>query len=332
MRCQHVLAIHQEFGLHSTSSILLEKPMFSKVHDVAKQLNQVIIGKDKQIQQALVCLLAGGHLLIEDLPGVGKTTLAHALAISLGLKFNRMQFTSDLLPTDVIGVSIFERDKSQFIFHPGPIFTQVLLADEINRATPKTQSALLEAMEEQQVSAEGQTQALPSPFFVIATQNPTHQVGTFVLPESQLDRFLMCLSLGYPDAAAERALLLGEDRRTLLKSMSAIMQAEDLLVIQKMIRNIHVSTALVDYIQRLAQATRDSGQFTEGMSPRAALALLQAARAWAAFEGRDHVLPEDVQAILIPVTAHRLRPIKSVQSKAGASHDLLTQLMLQIPV
>jgi MoxR-like ATPase len=306
--------------------------MFSKVHEVAKQLNQVIIGKERQIQQALVCILAGGHLLIEDVPGVGKTTLAHALAISLGLQFNRMQFTSDLLPTDVIGVSIFERDKSQFVFHAGPIFTQVLLADEINRATPKTQSALLEAMEEQQVSAEGQTRPLPSPFFVIATQNPTHQVGTFALPESQLDRFLMCLSLGYPDAAAERALLLGEDRRTLLKSMSALMQAGELLAAQTAVRNIHASAALVTYVQQLAQLTRESNVFADGMSPRASLALLQAARAWAAMEGRDHVLPEDVQEVLIPVIAHRLRPIKATHNKANASSDLLTGLMLKVAV
>lgn len=306
--------------------------MFSKVHEVAKQLNQVIIGKETQIQQALVCLLAGGHLLIEDVPGVGKTTLAHALAISLGLKFNRLQFTSDLLPTDVIGVSIFEREKAQFIFHPGPIFSQVLLADEINRATPKTQSALLEAMEEQQVSAEGQTRQLPSPFFVIATQNPTHQVGTFTLPESQLDRFLMCLSLGYPDAAAERALLMGEDRRSLLRSMSAIMHSDELIEIQAKVKSIHTSPALIDYIQKLAQASRESKNFAEGMSPRAAIALLQASKAWAALEGRDHVIPEDVQAVLVPVIAHRLRPLKAVSGKVNASHDLLIQLMQEIPV
>ena len=195
--------------------------MSTKLHAVARQVGSIIVGKDLQIRQALACLLAGGHLLVEDVPGVGKTTLAHALAISLGLRFNRVQFTSDLLPADVNGISIFEREHNGFVFHPGPIFTQVLLADEINRATPKTQSGLLEAMEERQVSADGVTRALPEPFFVIATQNPTHQVGTFPLPESQLDRFLMCLSLGYPDAAAERALLMGEDRRVLLKSLPA---------------------------------------------------------------------------------------------------------------
>nr|WP_315466751.1 MoxR family ATPase [uncultured Undibacterium sp.] len=306
--------------------------MFSKVHEVAKQLNQVIIGKERQIQQALVCLLGGGHLLIEDVPGVGKTTLAHALAISLGLQFNRLQFTSDLLPTDVTGVSIFEREKNQFVFHPGPIFTQVLLADEINRATPKTQSALLEAMEEQQVSTEGQTRQLPQPFFVIATQNPTHQVGTFSLPESQLDRFLMCVSLGYPDAAAERALLMGEDRRRLLKTLSAIMRPEELVTAQAAVRKIHASPSLIDYLQKIAQNTREAGIFAEGMSPRAAIALLQAARAWSALEGRDHVLPEDIQAVLVPVIAHRLRPLKAVSSKANASADLLTQLMLKIAV
>ncbi len=306
--------------------------MFSKVHEVAKQLNQVIIGKDKQVQQALVCLLAGGHLLIEDVPGVGKTTLAHALAISLGLQFNRLQFTSDLLPTDVTGVAVFEREKSQFVFHPGPIFTQVLLADEINRATPKTQSALLEAMEEQQISAEGKTRQLPSPFFVIATQNPTHQVGTFTLPESQLDRFLMCLSLGYPDAAAERALLAGEDRRSLLKHLAALMTADELVLIQNNVKKIHASPALIDYIQKIAQSTRDSQYFAEGMSPRAALALLQAAKAWAALEGRDHVLPEDVQAVVLPVVSHRLRPIKAVSGKSNASQELLLELVHKIAV
>ncbi|MBC3876533.1 MoxR family ATPase [Undibacterium sp. FT79W] len=306
--------------------------MFSQLHKVAKQVNNVIIGKELQIRQALACLLAGGHLLIEDLPGVGKTTLAHALAISLGLKFNRLQFTSDLLPADVIGVSIFDREKNQFIFHPGPVFTQVLLADEINRATPKTQSSLLEAMEEHQVSAEGQTRKLPSPFFVIATQNPAHQVGTFPLPESQLDRFLMCLSLGYPDAAAERALLLGEDRRALLSKLPALMQASELLQAQQQLKQIHTSPSLVDYVQALAQATRQGDVFAEGMSPRASLALLQAARAWAALEGRDHVLPEDVQAIMIPVIAHRLRPLKSVNGKASASADLLAQVIKRVAV
>lgn len=306
--------------------------MFAKVHDVAKQVNQVIIGKEGQIRQALVCLLAGGHLLIEDVPGVGKTTLAHALAISLGLQFNRLQFTSDLLPADVIGVSVFAREKSQFVFHPGPIFTQVLLADEINRATPKTQSALLEAMEEQQVTAEGQTRTLPHPFFVIATQNPTHQVGTFALPESQLDRFLMCLSLGYPDAAAERALLMGEDRRNLLRNMHAVMRPEELIEVQGALRQIHTSSSLIDYVQSLAHATRSGEFFAEGMSPRAAIALVQAARAWAALEGRDHVIPEDVQAVLNPVIAHRLRPLKSNSGKISASSELLTKLMMSVAV
>ena len=306
--------------------------MFSSSHAVAKQVNHIIIGKEPQVRQALACLLAGGHLLIEDVPGVGKTTLAHALAISLGLQFNRLQFTSDLLPTDVTGVAIFEREKAQFVFHPGPIFTQVLLADEINRATPKTQSALLEAMEEQQVTAEGKTRALPTPFFVIATQNPTHQVGTFALPESQLDRFLMCLSLGYPDAAAERALLLGEDRRSLMKNMSAIMQPTELIQAQQQIRGIHVSPALVDYVQTIAHKTRRDGIFAEGMSPRAAIALLQAARAWAALEGRDHVIPEDVQTVLLPVVAHRLRPLKAMHTHTNASRDLLTQMMQSIAI
>ncbi len=304
--------------------------MFSEIHKVASQVGHIIIGKDNQIRQSLVCLLAGGHLLIEDVPGVGKTTLAHALAISLGLKFNRLQFTSDLLPADVVGVSIFEREKSQFIFHPGPVFTQVLLADEINRANPKTQSALLEAMEERQVTAEGQTRQLPHPFFVIATQNPGHQVGTFALPESQLDRFLMCLSLGYPDAAAERALLLGEDRRILLKSMVPVMQPQQLVQAQQALRHIHTAPALIDYVQALAQATRQGDLFADGMSPRASIALLQAARAWAALEGRDHVVPEDVQAVLIPVIAHRLRPLKSVSGKVNPSSELLTQLMLKV--
>ena len=306
--------------------------MFAKVHAVAAQVNQIIVGKETQVRLALVCLLAGGHLLIEDVPGVGKTTLAHALATSLGLRFNRVQFTSDLLPADVVGISIFDREKGSFVFHPGPIFTQVLLADEINRATPKTQSSLLEAMEERQTTADGVTRDLPQPFFVIATQNPTHQIGTFQLPESQLDRFLMCLSLGYPDAAAERALLMGQDRRSLLKGLNPAMQPEELLTAQAALKQIHTSPALIDYVQALAQASRTNGMFAEGLSPRAAIALLQAARAWAAMEGRDHVLPEDIQAVLIPVTAHRLRPLKSTAGTAMGSRDLVLQWMKSVPV
>jgi MoxR-like ATPase len=306
--------------------------MFAKIHAVARQVSQIIVGKDLPVRQALTCLLAGGHLLIEDVPGVGKTTLAHALAISLGLRFNRMQFTSDLLPADVAGISVFEREKNAFVFHPGPIFTQVLLADEINRATPKTQSGLLEAMEERQVTADGITRALPEPFFVIATQNPGHQVGTFALPESQLDRFLMCLSLGYPDAAAERALLLGEDRRALLRALPAAMTASELLAAQHAVRSIHASAALIDYVQALTLASRQDGRFAEGLSPRAALALLHAARAWAALEGRDHVTPEDVQAVLVPVCAHRLRPLKGTHGMLQASRDLVLQLRQSVPV
>jgi len=306
--------------------------MFRKIHAVAEQVSQIVVGKELQIRQALTCLLAGGHLLIEDVPGVGKTTLAHALAIALGLRFNRIQFTSDLLPADVIGVSIFEREKNRFAFHPGPIFTQVLLADEINRATPKTQSALLEAMEERQVSADGATRDLPQPFFVIATQNPSHQVGTFPLPESQLDRFLMCLSLGYPDAAAERALLQGTDPRTRLKTLPAQMQPAELLAAHSALAQIHASAALIDYVQALIQASRNGQLFAEGLSPRAAMALLQAARAWAALEGRNHLIPEDVQAVLLPVAAHRLRPLKAASGSALGNRNLVRQWMESVAV
>jgi MoxR-like ATPase len=306
--------------------------MFNKLHAAARQVGQIVVGKDQQVRLAFTCLLAGGHLLIEDVPGVGKTTLAHALALSLGLQFNRVQFTSDLLPADVAGISVYEREKNGFAFHPGPIFTQVLLADEINRATPKTQSGLLEAMEERQVSTDGMTRPLPEPFFVIATQNPAHQVGTFPLPESQLDRFLMCLSLGYPDAAAERALLMGEDRRAMLRSLHAAMNPAELIDAQQALRAIHASSSLIDYVQALAQASRSGALFAEGLSPRAAIALLQAGRAWAALEGRDHVLPEDIQAVLVPVCAHRLRPVKSAHGMAPASRDLVLQLQKSVPV
>ncbi|HYM48016.1 MAG TPA: AAA family ATPase, partial [Burkholderiaceae bacterium] len=268
--------------------------MLEKFRATATQIGQIIVGKTLQIRQSLTCLLAGGHLLIEDAPGVGKTTMAHAIAISMGLPFRRIQFTSDLLPSDVIGVSVYERNSGQFVFHPGPIFTEVLLADEINRASPKTQSALLEAMEENQVSTDGLSRPLPQPFFVIATQNPLHQVGTFPLPESQLDRFLMCITLGYPDRAAERSLLSGDARRDMLKSLDATARPADLLAAQAEARKVYVSAALLDYVQALIAHTRASGKYAEGLSPRGGLALLAAARAWAWIDGREHVIPEDV--------------------------------------
>jgi len=306
--------------------------MHQHLQAVARQVGTVIVGKDRQIRLALTCLLAGGHLLIEDLPGVGKTTLAQALALSLGLSFNRMQFTSDLLPADVNGISIYQREQGAFVFHPGPIFTHVLLADEINRATPKAQSGLLEAMAEQQVTSDGVTRPLPAPFFVIATQNPGHQTGTYPLPESQLDRFLMCLSLGYPDAAAERALLMGEDRRQLLKTLQPQMQPADLLAAQQAVRQIHAAPALIDYVQALAAASRNSTLCAEGLSPRAAIALLHAARAWALQAGRDHVLPEDVQLVMEPVCAHRLRPQPSAQGSVHGGAELVQRLRLSVPV
>jgi MoxR-like ATPase len=254
-------------------------------------------------------MLAGGHLLIEDVPGVGKTTLAHALAVSLGLRFSRVQFTADLMPSDLNGVSVYERSKEAFIFHPGPVFAQVLLADEINRAGPKTQSALLEAMEEQQVSVEGETRALPKPFFVIATQNPTDHLGTYPLPESQLDRFLMCLTLGYPDHASERALLAGKDRREAIAGLSTVMTPAELQDAQRAVLAVHASDALLDYLQALIAATRSGRWFVDGLSPRAGIAVLRAARAHALLAERDYVAPDDVQAILAQTVAHRLQPV-----------------------
>jgi MoxR-like ATPase len=293
----------------------------------AARIGTVIVGKELQIRQSLTCLLAGGHLLIEDAPGVGKTTLAHAIAISLGLPFRRIQFTSDLLPSDVIGVSVYERTNAQFVFHPGPIFSEVLLADEINRASPKTQSALLEAMEESQVSIDGMARPLPQPFFVIATQNPLHQIGTFPLPESQLDRFLMCISLGYPDHAAERALLAGESRRDMLKAMPALSRPSDLLAAQQEVKRVYCSEALLDYIQALLAHTRSSGTYVDGLSPRAGLALLAAARAWAWLDRRDHVVPEDVQNILPGVVGHRLRTTTREGGRGLHGRELATNLL-----
>ena len=284
----------------------------------------VILGKELEIRQAVSCLLAGGHLLIEDLPGMGKTTLAHALARLFGLEFSRVQFTSDLLPADITGVSIYERENSQFRFLVGPIFTQLLLADEINRATPKTQSALLEAMAEGQVTVEGVSRALPEPFFVIATQNPAHQIGTFPLPESQLDRFLMRVSLGYPDRLAERELLLGRDRRELVEALPSLLSLEELHTLQNKVLEVHAAAPLLDYVQDLIQATRSGQWFMQGLSPRAGIAVLRAAKARALLSGRTYVAPDDVQAILPQTIAHRLWPLS--QAGRGASEQVRAML------
>jgi MoxR-like ATPase len=281
----------------------------NKLKSLVEQLNTVIVGKPAQTQDCVACLLAGGHLLIEDVPGVGKTTLAHALARTFGLQFSRVQFTADLMPSDLSGVSIFERDKAAFVFHPGPLFAQVLLADEINRASPKTQSALLEAMEEKQVTIDGETRPLPSPFFVIATQNPNDQLGTYALPESQLDRFLMRISLGYPDRPAERALLAGHDRRDMVEALPSLLTALELEELQKKVLAVHTSEPLLDYVQDLIAATRSGQWFLMGLSPRAGIAVVRAAKAQALLSGRDYVAPDDIQAILPQTVAHRLIPV-----------------------
>ncbi len=290
---------------------MVDTPLAQRLARLTDQISTIIVGKRSQIEDCIACLLAGGHLLIEDVPGVGKTTLAHALAVSLGLRFSRVQFTADLMPSDLVGVSVYERSKESFVFHPGPVFTQVLLADEINRAGPKTQSALLEAMEEHQVSVENETRALPKPFFVIATQNPSDQLGTYPLPESQLDRFLMCITLGYPDRLSERALLAGEDRRHVIERLGPVMSPVDLVEAQAAVQRITVSDALLDYLQALVAATRSGQWFVEGLSPRAAIAILRAARARALLARRDYVAPDDLQAILPQTAAHRLVPVAS---------------------
>lgn len=276
------------------------------IEQAVREIGSVVLGKDVQVRLALCCLIARGHLLIEDLPGMGKTTLSQSLAKVLGLKYTRVQFTSDMLPADILGVSVFNRQSAQFEFAPGPVFTQVLLADEINRTTPKTQSALLEAMEEGQVTIEGKTRVLPEPFFVIATQNPVTQAGTYPLPESQLDRFLMRLTLGYPDAAAERKLLQGVDARNKLVQLQQILSLSQLVAFQKSVDDVHASDSLLDYVQRLIEYSRTSRDFVFGLSPRGALALLRCAKTWALMQGRGHVVPEDVQFVLPPVVEHRL--------------------------
>jgi MoxR-like ATPase len=292
------------------------------------QICEVIVGKTPSVKLAVACLLARGHLLIEDMPGVGKTTLSQALARSLGLRFQRIQFTSDLLPADILGNSIFDRDEQRFVFHHGPLFSQVVLIDEVNRATAKTQSALLEAMEEHHVSADGTTYPLPQPFFVIATQNPQHQVGTFPLPESQLDRFLMRIELGVPDRASERAMLLGMDRREMLKELKPVFASETLLEIQESVRKVHASPALLDYLQDLLDASRQ--RHATGLSPRAGLALLHAAQAWALMNGRDMVLPEDIQAVGVAVMGHRLG--HDIEQPGQSGRTLAEALLRTVPV
>ncbi|UCV13463.1 AAA family ATPase [Quatrionicoccus australiensis] len=298
------------------------------LENVLAETGKIILGKEKEIRTAVACLLAGGHLLIEDMPGMGKTTLAHALAHLLGLDFARIQFTSDLLPADITGVSIYEREKGEFRFLPGPIFAQLLLADEINRATPKTQSALLEAMEEGQVTAEGQTRPLPTPFFVIATQNPAHQIGTFPLPESQLDRFLMRIELGYPDRMAERALLAAGGQRQKAEQLPALLNAADLPALQQEVAAIHAAGPLIEYVQALLEASRLSPDFRHGLSPRAGLALLAAARAWAWLAGRAMVLPDDVQAVFPAIARHRLLLAQGGQAGAEDIAALLRSVAI----
>lgn len=298
-------------------------------HDIVMQISAIVLGKEDQIRLALACLFARGHLLIEDIPGIGKTTLAKALSKCLGLQFRRAQFTSDMLPGDILGTSIFDQKQSVFLFHPGPIFTQVLLADEINRATPKTQSALLEAMEEQQVTIEGETRGLESPFFVIATQNPLEQYGTFPLPESQLDRFLMRIELGYPDRMAEKKLLKSENIKDLLTDMSACIMSENVLEIQQRIGGVHISDALLNYIQDILAFTRTSSHFHMGLSPRAGMAITQAARSWSYISGRDYVLPEDVQQIMPWVVGHRLRSKEDLEEMP---RQRLTTILSEVPI
>ena len=301
--------------------------MKQKMDTVVSALNKILLGKENQVRLALCGLLARGHLLIEDIPGMGKTTLSHALAKIMGLSYPRIQFTNDLLPADVLGYSMYDKQAGGLVFHPGPIFAQVVLADEINRASPRTQSALLEAMEERQVSIEGETRPLPTPFFVIATQNPIEQGGTFPLPESQLDRFLMRLRLGYPDPKAERELLEGEDRKHLTDRLQAILPHDELVALQQAVEKVSASPALLDYLQRLLEQSRRMPGLLYGLSPRAGLGLLRAAKAWALMEGRNHVLPDDVQAVFPAVAEHRLE-----QGESGKARERVRQLLTTVSV
>jgi len=313
----------------TTSTASAQNDPRQVLDQIVAEASKVILGKENEIRLAIVCLLARGHLLIEDLPGVGKTTLAHVLAKTLGLQYNRIQFTSDLLPADILGVSIYNREQGGFHFQPGPIFAELILADEVNRATPKAQSALLEAMEEHQVTVEGETRPLPDPFFVIATQNPTYQIGTFPLPESQLDRFLMRISMGYPDTHAERALLAGEDRREILKTVKACITPKQLFALQNSVTQIHVADALLDYVQALLDFSRQAPQIAAGLSPRAGLALVNCTKAWALMAGRDHAIPEDVQRVLPNVVTHRLTP---AADSGEQDTTTLVELLESVPI
>lgn len=297
------------------------------IHKCLDQLNSIILGKDKATRLALGTMLARGHLLIEDLPGMGKTTLSHALASTMGLSYQRIQFTSDLLPSDLLGVNIFDKNSGQFEFHQGPVFSQLVLADEINRASPKTQSALLEAMEEGQVTVEGQTRKLPKPFFVIATQNPTEQAGTFPLPESQLDRFMMRISLGYPNANAEKQLLKGEERRDLIAKIHALLNAENLVKIQSMVKKVSAADSIVEYVYRLVYFSRQNTEHGHGLSPRAAMSLMNAARAWALIDGRTHLIPEDIQDVFPYVCEHRIN-----QNQTGFNHPASEKIISSVDI
>jgi MoxR-like ATPase len=298
------------------------------IDNIVEQISQIILGKDLQVRLVLACLMARGHVLIEDLPGVGKTTLAYALAQTLGLSFQRIQFTSDLLPADIIGVSIYDKEAAQFKFHLGPLFAQMVLADEINRATPKTQSALLEAMEEHQVTVEGETRRLPVPFFVLATQNPLHQIGTFPLPESQLDRFMMRLELGYPSSQMERTLLKGQSRRELIHQLTPVVSVQEVLDIQQAVPQIHVSEAIIDYLQAILEHSRQSPHYRTGLSPRAGIAVLRCAQAWALIQGRDYLLPEDVQMVLPGVIGHRLATLVEQQNPQILVQQLIEEVAI----
>jgi MoxR-like ATPase len=317
--------------VHSAESLPAGSPSaaadLAQLRQALEMLEGVILGKTRQLRLCMTCLLAGGHLLIEDVPGVGKTTLAHGIARALSLSYQRVQFTSDLLPADIVGVAIYERDSGSFRFHPGPVFAQLLLADEVNRATPKAQSALLEAMEERQVTVDGVSHPLPEPFFVVATQNPEEQVGTFPLPESQLDRFLMRIRLGYPERALERELLRGEDRRALLMRLPPAAEPGVLLRLRPEVSRVHVSEALLDYVQALVAWSRERPGFGAGLSPRAAIALLRSARAWALLDGRKSVIPEDVQAVTPAVVGHRLR-----EDGESAGADPGERLVAAVPI